>query len=78
MASTSCAKQSPVPKKEPASGHQSYPPPLAKYEDIVVCPKLFMATLEKLHAAMSTKFMTLLNMRKMKFIIVGSLSYEKL
>ncbi|KAH9680740.1 High mobility group B protein 15 [Citrus sinensis] len=57
MASTSCAKQSPVPKKEPASGHQSYPPPLAKYEDIVVCPKLFMATLEKLHAAMSTKFM---------------------
>lgn len=57
MASTSCAKQSPVPKKETASGHQSYPPPLAKYEDIVASPKLFMATLEKLHAAMSTKFM---------------------
>ncbi|KAL5851503.1 hypothetical protein ACOSQ3_006621 [Xanthoceras sorbifolium] len=59
MASTSCAKQSPVPMKEPASTStcHPYPPPLARYEDIVASPKLFMDSLEKLHAAMGTKFM---------------------
>ncbi|KAL8162867.1 hypothetical protein V2J09_014356 [Rumex salicifolius] len=34
-----------------------YPPPLAKYEDLVGNPKLFMDTLQKLHHAMATKFM---------------------
>lgn len=35
----------------------AYPQPLAKYEDVKVNPRLFMATLEKLHATMGTKFM---------------------
>ncbi|GAU16549.1 hypothetical protein TSUD_167800 [Trifolium subterraneum] len=35
----------------------SYPEPLAKYDDVVANPKLFMVTLEKLHASMGTKFM---------------------
>ncbi|KAL5702648.1 hypothetical protein ACHQM5_027840 [Ranunculus cassubicifolius] len=34
-----------------------YPEPLAKYEEIVANPNVFMTTLEKLHAAMRTKFM---------------------
>ncbi|KMT14857.1 hypothetical protein BVRB_3g065800 [Beta vulgaris subsp. vulgaris] len=34
-----------------------YPPPLAKYEDVVASRQLFMTTLEKLHAAMASKFM---------------------
>ncbi|KAJ0034460.1 hypothetical protein Pint_25420 [Pistacia integerrima] len=55
MASTSCAKQSPLPMKEPPSTYHSYPTP--RYEDIVASPKLFMSTLEKLHATMGTKFM---------------------
>ena len=54
MASTSAANQSPVPK---SSNYFPYPAPLARYEDVVVSPKLFMDTLEKLHAAMGTKFM---------------------
>ncbi|KAJ0093998.1 hypothetical protein Patl1_25993 [Pistacia atlantica] len=54
MASTSCAKQSPLPMKEPPSTYYSYPFP--RYEDIVASPKLFMSTLEKLHATMGTKF----------------------
>lgn len=60
MASTSCAKQSPLPMKESPStsiSHPFPPPPLARYEDIVNSPKLFMASLEKLHATMGTKFM---------------------
>ncbi|GAV67683.1 HMG_box domain-containing protein/ARID domain-containing protein [Cephalotus follicularis] len=57
MASTSCAKQSPLPMKEPASNYNPYPPALARYEDVVACPKLFKASLEKLHAIMGTKFM---------------------
>jgi len=40
----------------PASPNQ-YPAPLAKYEDVVASRQLFMTTLEKLHAAMGTKFM---------------------
>ncbi|KAJ9154012.1 hypothetical protein P3X46_027393 [Hevea brasiliensis] len=57
MASTSCAKQSPVPMKEPVMSYLQYPAPLARYEDVAASPKLFMATLEKLHASMGTKFM---------------------
>ncbi|GLT68627.1 hypothetical protein SLA2020_408380 [Shorea laevis] len=57
MASTSYAKHGPVPMKEPASGYNPYPAPLARYEDVVASPNLFMSTLENLHAAMSTKFM---------------------
>ncbi|XP_058093627.1 high mobility group B protein 15-like isoform X2 [Magnolia sinica] len=34
-----------------------YPPPLAKYEEVLSNGKLFMDTLEKLHATMGTKFM---------------------
>ncbi|PSS35689.1 High mobility group B protein [Actinidia chinensis var. chinensis] len=54
MASTSAANQSPVRK---SSNYFPYPAPLARYEDVVVSPKLFMDTLEKLHATMGTKFM---------------------
>ncbi|XP_065864832.1 high mobility group B protein 15 [Euphorbia lathyris] len=57
MASTSFAKQSLVPLKEPVLDHVQYPPPLTRYEDVAVNPKLFMETLEKLHASMGTKFM---------------------
>lgn len=34
-----------------------YPETLAKYQDVVEDRRLFMDTLGKLHAAMSTKFM---------------------
>lgn len=34
-----------------------YPPPLAKYDDIIANQKVFMTTLEKFHASMRTKFM---------------------
>ncbi|XP_047318364.1 high mobility group B protein 15-like [Impatiens glandulifera] len=34
-----------------------YPPPLARYEDVMVDRNLFMDTLEKLHVTMGTKFM---------------------
>ncbi|KDP39367.1 hypothetical protein JCGZ_01124 [Jatropha curcas] len=57
MASTSCAKQSTVLMKEPVMNYIQYPAPLARYEDVTANPKLFMATLEKLHASMGTKFM---------------------
>ncbi|KAK7310300.1 hypothetical protein RJT34_07727 [Clitoria ternatea] len=56
MASTSCVRSS-LPMKETASIYHAYPPPLTKYEDVVDNPNLFMATLEKLHASMGTKFM---------------------
>ncbi|PSS23975.1 High mobility group B protein, partial [Actinidia chinensis var. chinensis] len=54
MESTSAANQGPVAN---SSNYFPYPTPLARYEDVVVSPKLFMDTLEKLHAAMGTKFM---------------------
>ncbi|KAK8494179.1 hypothetical protein V6N12_044595 [Hibiscus sabdariffa] len=57
MTSTSFAKQNVVPLKEPVSSYTPYPPALARYEDVVACPELFLATLEKLHATMGTKFM---------------------
>lgn len=43
--------------KEGASNYRPYPEPQAKYEEIADNPKLFMDTLEKLHADMGTKFM---------------------
>ncbi|GAB4844087.1 High mobility group B protein 15 [Ancistrocladus abbreviatus] len=49
--------QSPFPSKVASSIYHQYPPPLAKYEDVVANRRLFMDTLEKLHAAMGTKFM---------------------
>ncbi|CAK9165532.1 unnamed protein product, partial [Ilex paraguariensis] len=57
MASCSTLKQSPLPMKETPLNYHPYPPPLARYEDVVACPRLFMDTLEKLHATMRTKFM---------------------
>ncbi|KAI9196137.1 hypothetical protein LWI28_021312 [Acer negundo] len=63
MASTSCAKESPVTvaaMKEVASSSSTphpLPTPLERNEDIVADPKLFMSSLEKLHATMGTKFM---------------------
>ncbi|KAL3611752.1 hypothetical protein D5086_002772 [Populus alba] len=57
MASTSCAKQSPLPMREPVMNYVQYPAPGATYEDVIVSTKLFMETLEKFHAAMGTKFM---------------------
>jgi len=57
MASTSCAKQSPLPMREPVMSYVQYPAPGATYEDVIVSTKLFMETLEKFHAAMGTKFM---------------------
>ncbi|KAJ1385815.1 High mobility group box domain [Sesbania bispinosa] len=52
MASTSCVSKSPLPMTEAASSSSVYPPPVAKYEEVVSNSKLFMFTLEKLHAAM--------------------------
>lgn len=57
MASTSFAKQTLVPMKEPTSNYNPYPLPLARYEDVAASSKLFLDTLEKLHATMGTKFM---------------------
>ncbi|KAG5531317.1 hypothetical protein RHGRI_026061 [Rhododendron griersonianum] len=57
MASSSAANQSPRPNIEVAPNYIPYPTALAKYEDVVITPKLFMDTLEKLHATMGTKFM---------------------
>jgi hypothetical protein len=57
MASASGASKSPLPIKEASSNYHTYPPPLAKYEDVLDSPNLFMATLEKLHTSLETKFM---------------------
>ncbi|TKY50596.1 High mobility group B protein 15 [Spatholobus suberectus] len=57
MASTSCGGNSSLPMKDAASSSRAYPFPLAKYEEVVDNPQLFMFTLEKLHASMGTKFM---------------------
>ena len=57
MTSHFSANQSSSLKNETVSKYHPYPQPLAKYEDIVSNPKNFMATLEKLHAVMGTKFM---------------------
>lgn len=39
-----------------SSGFFMYPPPLATYEQVVDSPEMFIQTLEKLHAAMGSKF----------------------
>lgn len=57
MASTSCDSKSSFPMKDASSNFIPYPAPLAKYEEVAANPKLFMSTLEKLHASMGTKFM---------------------
>ncbi|XP_019452590.1 PREDICTED: high mobility group B protein 15-like isoform X2 [Lupinus angustifolius] len=59
MASTSCVSKSLLPMKEtvPALSYCAYPTPLAKYEEVAENSKVFMFTLEKLHAEMGTKFM---------------------
>ncbi|XP_077228760.1 high mobility group B protein 15-like [Tasmannia lanceolata] len=41
----------------PIQNFHPYPLPLAKYEEVTANAKLFMETLEKLHAALGTKFM---------------------
>ncbi|KAL8172255.1 hypothetical protein V2J09_024059 [Rumex salicifolius] len=58
----SMAAVTPPPPPPPAGAAANlqfnpYPPPLARYEDVVTNPKLFIDTLEKLHASMGTKFM---------------------
>ncbi|KAF9666105.1 hypothetical protein SADUNF_Sadunf16G0194100 [Salix dunnii] len=73
MASTSCAKQSPLPRREPVMSYVQYPAPAATYEDVTASPKLFMETLEKFHAAMGTKFMIQV-LRKHFVVILFSLS----
>ncbi|GMH08033.1 hypothetical protein Nepgr_009873 [Nepenthes gracilis] len=55
--SSSGGNQSPLTGKVASSCHHHYPPALAKYEDVVADPALFVDTLRKLHAAMGTKFM---------------------
>ncbi|KAF3457684.1 hypothetical protein FNV43_RR02342 [Rhamnella rubrinervis] len=57
MASTSSGSRTPLAGKEASSSFILYPQPIAKYEDVVVNPKLFITSLEKLHASMGTKFM---------------------
>ncbi|CAL5210314.1 unnamed protein product [Lathyrus oleraceus] len=57
MASTSCVIKSPLAMKETGSSCGQYPPPMATYEEVVDNPKLFLHSLEKLHATMGTKFM---------------------
>lgn len=57
MAATSCVTKSSMLMKEVAPSYCAYPPPLARYEEVVDNPKQFMVTLEKLHTAMGTKFM---------------------
>lgn len=57
MAATSCVTNNPMLMKEVAPSYCAYPPPLARYEEVVDNPKQFMVTLEKLHTAMGTKFM---------------------
>ncbi|CAK8540526.1 unnamed protein product [Lathyrus sativus] len=57
MASTCFVNNNAFPMKVVTPISHSYPEPLAKYDDVVANPKLFMVTLEKLHASMGTKFM---------------------
>ncbi|KAL6999462.1 hypothetical protein U1Q18_000623 [Sarracenia purpurea var. burkii] len=56
MASSSAGNQSPMPKRG-VPNYVPYPPPLARYEDVVISPKLFMNSFENLHATMGTMFM---------------------
>ena len=57
MASTSCAKQIPVPMRDAVVNYIRYPAAVAEYEDVKNNPRIFMASLEKFHLSMGTKFM---------------------
>ncbi|KAF8402100.1 hypothetical protein HHK36_013052 [Tetracentron sinense] len=57
VSSSSACHGSPLPLREAPPSYHPYPPPLAKYEDVLSNPKVFMVTLQKLHATMATKFM---------------------
>ncbi|MED6143102.1 hypothetical protein PIB30_003379 [Stylosanthes scabra] len=58
MASTSCVSNIPLlPTLTWNNNSHQNPAPLAKYEEVTTNSKLFMSTLEKLHADMGTKFM---------------------
>ncbi|XP_055813873.1 high mobility group B protein 15-like [Solanum dulcamara] len=54
---SSSAENSPVPLRVAPPNYHPYPSPLVTYENVVASPQLFMDTLQKLHAAMRTKFM---------------------
>ncbi|KAL9237826.1 hypothetical protein vseg_012329 [Gypsophila vaccaria] len=47
---------SPLPLSVASASNSQYPAPLAKYEEVVADPQLFMTTLRKLHSVMGTKF----------------------
>ncbi|XP_043707467.1 high mobility group B protein 15-like isoform X2 [Telopea speciosissima] len=57
VSSSSACYAKPLPIREAPSNYRPYPPPLAKYQDVVADRKLFMDSLEKLHSTMGTKFM---------------------
>ncbi|XP_022964253.1 high mobility group B protein 15-like isoform X1 [Cucurbita moschata] len=57
MTSTSSAGGKQLAVVEAPSNCVPYPPPQTTYEDLIADPKLFMASLEKLHSIMGTKFM---------------------
>lgn len=50
----------PVAQKDAAgdgNNYNPYPPPVAKYEEVIADRELFIKSLEKLHAILGTKFM---------------------
>ncbi|KAL9240113.1 hypothetical protein vseg_014370 [Gypsophila vaccaria] len=51
------ARASPASVSGASGSYKQYPAPLATYEQVVADRRLFMATLEKLHSVMGTKFM---------------------
>ncbi|XP_042489947.1 high mobility group B protein 15-like isoform X2 [Macadamia integrifolia] len=55
VSSSSACYAKPVRESHPNC--RPYPPPLAKYQDVMADRKLFMNSLEKLHGTMGTKFM---------------------
>ncbi|XP_020110002.1 high mobility group B protein 15-like isoform X3 [Ananas comosus] len=57
MTSNSNLKQVKEGDARPHGNFNAYPNSMATYEDVIADRKLFMGTLEKLHAAMATKFM---------------------
>lgn len=57
MASSSTSNCSTLPPKTAPLSYFLYPTPLATYQEVVASPVKFKDTLEKLHAAMGTKFM---------------------
>lgn len=57
MASTSSGSKTPLVVREASSKSRLYPQLDGRYEDVAADPKLFMDTVEKLHASMGTKFM---------------------